>query len=126
MSQFGNGSLAMNFSRERLLEIIYENRSKHAAEYEAALKGYFIECRVILKKWYDDITDGKPINLFISETMPENHTSDYDRVIRMLELTTEPEIRLTQELFDQYVMDNWVWKKNWSASNSKYLSNVSD
>jgi hypothetical protein len=51
---------------------------------------------------------------------PMDQTRDYDRAITMLDMTTADDIELTPEQFQCYVMDDWSWKHQFSASNSNY------
>jgi hypothetical protein len=50
-----------------------------------------------------------------------DQTKDYDRVIRMLEMTVDEIITIGAVEFQQYVMDDWTWKEQFTASNSAYL-----
>jgi hypothetical protein len=38
----------------------------------------------------------------------------------MLELSVEEEIELEEAIFNQLVMDEWVWKAQFNASNAMY------
>jgi hypothetical protein len=51
---------------------------------------------------------------------PQDHTIDYDRVIKMLEMSVDSLIELDEGAFDQYVMDNWSWKGDALATNEMY------
>ena len=53
---------------------------------------------------------------------PENHSNDYERVIRMMQASVYDEVRLTEQEFDTYVLNNWAWKKNFVANNSAYVN----
>jgi hypothetical protein len=52
---------------------------------------------------------------------PQDMTSKYDRVLRMLELETREDIELTDREYAQYVENDWEWSRTWKISNSKYL-----
>jgi hypothetical protein len=54
---------------------------------------------------------------------PENHTKDYERAIRMMEASIFSEVRLSQQEFDCYVLNNWEWRERFLASNSTYVDN---
>jgi hypothetical protein len=45
----------------------------------------------------------------IDLVQPRDHTSDYDRVIMMLEMSVDDTIVLDANEFDQYVRDVWAW-----------------
>ncbi|HXM03797.1 MAG TPA: hypothetical protein VN939_14390 [Chthoniobacterales bacterium] len=42
---------------------------------------------------------------------PVDHTADYDRVISMLEMSAQDLVQVSAEQFDQYVLDNWRWRR---------------
>lgn len=113
--------MKMKFRPKDLIEKIKANREAHRTNFEKALTGYKAECMRVLEQNLERVRKNQQFNLRIAEALPEDHTKDYDRVIAMLDLTTESEIELDQTTFDQYVMDNWDWKQSWSASNSKYF-----
>lgn len=103
--------------RARLLE----NRETHRASYEKALAGYKIEARRELETELAKLGEGKEINRFLTATPPEDHTSDYDDVIDMLNMSTDTQIELTQQQFKQYARDDWGWKREWTTSNTSYI-----
>ena len=41
---------------------------------------------------------------------PTDHSDDYQKIIRMLEITTQDECSFTVDEFDCYMNDNWHWK----------------
>jgi hypothetical protein len=49
-----------------------------------------------------------------------NQTKDYDRVLKMLDMTTDEVVVLSEDDFAQYVMDEWQWKEQFSQINSTY------
>lgn len=55
---------------------------------------------------------------------PENYSKDYDRAIRLVELSVYDKVSLNSTEFEQYVLNNWTWKEKFLASNSGYVGNV--
>jgi hypothetical protein len=112
---------SVKIKRIVLLNSITKNRSTHRKQFLKAQKGY----RESMIEWFEqclkDARDGNKIRRSISLPEPEDHTSDYDLAIKMLEMSTESEIKISAHDFSQYVMDDWGWKANWTASNSMYL-----
>lgn len=64
--------------------------------------------------------DGGEIKLGIGLTVPTEHTKDYDRVIRMLTMSTADEITISEAQFTMYVMDEWNWKSTFVGSTAFY------
>ena len=104
-----------------LLGVVTENREKHHEQYEKAFAGYRRDCIKCLEDNLAALKDGSRERVFITETAPEDHTKDYDRVIAMLSASVDTEIDLDASEFDNYVQDDWNWKQNWVTSNTKYL-----
>ena len=48
-----------------------------------------------------------------------------DRRIQMLEMDIDPNVILSEQEFAQYVQDDWGWRKQWTTTNSVYLSKSS-
>lgn len=108
--------------KSRLIEIIRVNREKHQAQYRQAQEGFVTLCVQTLEREAQAYREGKREPLSISERPPEDHTREYDRAAKMLEMSVEETITLSAQDFDQFVMDDWQWKHQWLIGNSKYLS----
>ena len=108
--------------QDELLKILQENRSVHKADYEDAYKGYLETCAETLEKMLAEINAGDRETVQWTEYPPQNQVKDYDRVIRMLELSVDDEIELSAEEFSNFVQDDWQWKDSWAVSNSHYIT----
>ena len=53
---------------------------------------------------------------------PVSYADSYTRAIRMLELSVDDVIELEQDVFNQLVLDEWNWKRNFILSNATYKS----
>lgn len=120
----GNDVDSVKVSKSSLRNTIQINRDAHRAEFEQALEGYRIACITALERNLAALKTGKAERVFINEQLPEDHTSDYDRVLKMLAMSVEQDVVLSSENFDQYVLNNWHWRHVWVASNTKYLNNA--
>ena len=105
-----------------LLEILRENRETHKTDYEDAYKGYLETCTETLEDILEDFKSGKLEIVQWTEFPPQSQVKDYDRVIRMLELSVDSEIELAADEFANFVQDDWHWKDSWTISNSAYMS----
>lgn len=117
---------SVNVRRDALLAKLKENREKHVADYEKSLIGYRIEVLKVLEKALEKAKGGEydNDNLYVMEHMPENHTSEYDQVIAMMEMSVDEIITLEASEVQQYVLDQWHWKANFAATTTKYIANV--
>jgi hypothetical protein len=96
-------------TKRDLLQQVKTNRTKHTTELSQAMQGWRAQ-------YYEKLTaalellqkQGNPeAHIFLQP--PADHTKDYDRVIGMLELTTQDVVELDQLEFDRYVRDEWEW-----------------
>lgn len=107
--------------QNELLVIIRENRDTHKADYEDAYAGYLETCKELLEELLEDFNEGERDTVQWTEFPPQSQVKDYDRVIRMLELSVDSEIELSADEFANFVQDDWAWKDQWTLSNSAYI-----
>lgn len=122
----------LKFKRSKLLESVRDNRDKHQREYKEAVDGYRDEVIEQLKKkinlYQTELARWKSaetvieIDPYVSLGLrkPEQYLKDYDRVIKMLDMSHEDEIELNHQEFAQYVMDDWAWKEQFSTTTALY------
>lgn len=114
----------VKIDKVELARVLEENRAQHRAEFEEALEGYKKVATQQLEEQVERIRAGKIFQVQVVLPLPQDHTEDYDRVIRQCEMSVEAELVLTDHEFQCYVMDDWSWKKQFTATNSAY-SNLS-
>lgn len=110
----------VRLNKPNLIEVLTKNRASHRALFEKAFDGYRNECIRILNQNLDSLKKNSRHVVFFTESPPEDHTEDYDRVLAMLAMSVDDTVELTSSEFSQYVQDDWSWKTTWEASNSKY------
>ena len=110
--------------RSELLATLKENRAKHRELFLAAQQGYRQDVITELDKMLKDAREGKNIRTVLSLPAPQDHTTDYDRAIRMLEMSVDDTVDIMAHEFDQYVMDNWQWKAQFLTTNEGYAAKV--
>jgi hypothetical protein len=111
-------------NRLHLLETLKKNRELHSEEYKLAEKGYWLQIEDALKAALKEIrkTGKTNVNKFYGMSAPQDHTKDYDVVIKMLEFSVDEIIELDHNRFQQYVMDNWSWSTTTKSINTFYAS----
>lgn len=113
---------SVTVNKVELIETLKENRSKHREIFESAQRGYRDLVIWHLDNNLKDARDGKEIRTRVNLQAPIDQTSDYDRVIRMLEMSVDTEIELSEHDFAQYVLDDWSWKNQFITVNTSYLA----
>jgi hypothetical protein len=116
-----NTQLTVNVDKDRLLATLKANRENHGAAYERAKAGYITVTTKQVESYLTRLANGELLERAFIPPPPEDHTSEYDSAIQMMEWSSDTTIELTQAQFAQYVQDDWGWRQQWLASNSTYL-----
>lgn len=107
--------------KSELREIVQVNRDGHRTIFEKALEVYKERMVEHLEKMIDDVHKGRKIEHFIRMPEPEDHTDDYDRVLKMIDMSVDDEMVIGSSEFAQYVMDDWNWKESFANNTGSYL-----
>lgn len=108
--------------KSELLKTLKTNLETHKKDYKEAVEGFKKTAQEKLEEHLNILkTEGKVI-LTIGLVVPEEYSKEYERIIRMLEMSTAEEITISETQFSQYVMDEWNWKRNFSVSSQMYGS----
>ena len=103
-----------------IVVVLKKNRDEHRTIFLSAVEGYRKRAIEILEENIAIIKKGKLERLYVTLPVPEDHTKDYDRAIKMLEMSVDLEIELSEKDFKQYVLDDWSWQQDFLASNTAY------
>jgi len=106
--------------REAFIEEVSKNRDSHRAVFEEAVVGYRKQITAELERRIRDISKRRRVDHYIRLPEPEDHTDDYDRVLKMAEMSVRDTIDLSEDEFAQYVMDQWQWKHAFTESTAVY------
>ena len=116
----------VEINKSELLTVLKKNRETHRNTFLEAIEGYREQAIAILEK---GIADAKARKRVLSHTgliEPQDMTPEYDQAIRMLEMCVTETVTISNREFQNYVMDNWSWKHQVTATHSNYLKNKSD
>lgn len=109
-------------SRVELLETLRKNREQHVKDYEVAKIKYRETAISQLETMLQDAKAGRKFDTVVLAPKPSKYTDSYDRAIRMLEMSKDDLIELTDHEFKMLVMDEWNWSRDFT-SNTKLYSN---
>lgn len=112
-------------NKHELLAILKNNRQEHHEIFLEAQEGYRKAIITELDQMLADARNGKKIRRAIQLVEPMDQTSDYDRAIRMVEMSIKDEIELSEHDFSCLVLDQWDWHQRWSLANSAYSPKLS-
>ena len=118
----------VTINKKELLDILYENRIKHAEQYDEAVKDYKAVIMNFSKaniKSINASVEGGTFSIKQYPSYPPSYISEYDQVIRMIELDVNDTITLDKTDFNNYVLDNWGWKQTFTQASTVYKNLVS-
>jgi hypothetical protein len=116
----GMDSTIFMFNKDIILERLKSNREEHLMIVREAQKGFREKLQAILENKLEDLKAGHEVNLHIGLHIPSNHVDDFDRIIEMLEMCIDDDIKLNQDDFQCYIRNRWHWNTEFLASNRAY------
>jgi hypothetical protein len=119
LGDFGNSQVTVD--KKNLLEKMKTNLAKHREQFLEAQEGYREEVIKQLDSMLQDARDKKKrIRVLVELEAPEDHSSEYDTNIAMLEWSINDTITITQQQFNQFVLDKWGWSDRFRGTNAVY------
>jgi hypothetical protein len=114
---------AIKIKREELLAIVRENLQKHIKEFEESVVDYRalvlqIAAHNLKVAKTGDVSEFRKMKAHPSA--PTSYEDSYKRAIRMLELSVDDIIEVEEDIFNQLVMDEWNWKRSFTATTMSY------
>ena len=116
---------SVKINKKELLAIVRENKEKHVKEYNESVVDYKAAAIKVAAEHVELAKTGELAKIAKIRAMPSSPVSyekEYDRAIRMLELSVEKEIEVEEDVFNQLVLDEWAWKHQFAATASLYKS----
>ena len=109
-------------SKSELLDILTRNRDSHREVFLTAQRRYREELIRLLDERLAEVRAGRKIDHYLRLPEPEDHTGDYDRAIRMIEMSVQDVIEIDEKTFGELVLDEWSWSERWAQTTSSYTS----
>ncbi len=111
----------VKIDKARLLETVRANKALHEQEYDEAMEGYREEYVKQLAAKRKALKKGElPQQGFTDLPVPSKHTDEYEQVEKMLDFSVDETVELEHSEFSNYVMDDWGWKRHFSATTMNY------
>ena len=114
---------SVKLNKKELLGIVRENKAKHILAYKEAVEDYLEAARNIVNYNVDRVNERTIEAIAKCKNMPvapKSYEDEYERAIRMLELSVDKEIELEADVFNQLVLDEWAWKNSFAVMASTY------
>ncbi len=113
----------LTVDKPQLIGILEANKEKHEATYKEAVVEYRKQAAKALSKQLNNIETGRKFSLTFTLPKPLNYTSQYSKIIGMLKMCMETQVKLSDSEYTQYVLDNWSWKASFIGSTMSYSNN---
>lgn len=114
---------SVKIDKKKLLAIVRENKDKHIIAYNESVVDYKSAAIKLSSEHVELAKSGKLSEISKIKAMPVapiSYEKEYDRAIRMLELSIDKEIELEEDVFNQLVLDEWHWKNQFVTSSVLY------
>lgn len=111
--------------KSELLRKLKENLESHVKTYNLTVKNYRIQAKKDLEKFYVDasntLNENEPKTVYFQcPTLPVSYVKEYETAIQLLNFSVDKTVELTMSEFQQYVMDEWKWKANFTQLSGMY------
>ena len=116
---------AVKVNRIELLGIVRGNLEKHIKEFNESVEDYKAAAIKLAEANMELAKSGELDKIAKMRAVPQKPVSyeqNYNRAIRMLELSVDETIEVEEDVFNQLVLDEWSWKNAFVASASLYKS----
>ena len=111
----------VSVKRDELLETVKKNRDNHRTVFKKAQAAYRKRMIQELDLMLADAKAGRHIRRAVLIPEPEDHTRDYDRIVRMLEMSVDNVLELSEYDFSRYAMDQWEWAGTFASNTLSYV-----
>jgi len=116
---------AVKVNRIELLGIVRGNLEKHIKEFNESVEDYKAAAIKLAEANMELAKSGELDKIAKMRTVPQKPVSyeqNYNRAIRMLELSVDETIEVEEDVFNQLVLDEWSWKNSFVATGALYKS----
>jgi hypothetical protein len=123
-----NGKLinSVKVKKNELLSVLQENLTKHKDDVLDGLELRREEMKEYFTAKLEKMDSNNKYNPKenINFRMPVDSSKDYEKAIRMIEMTQDEIIELDENQFDKLVMDNWEWKEQLALTSQMYGKSI--
>ncbi len=116
------GFSTVRIQKQPLLDVLTKNLETHKKDFKEAWTGYEKAFILEAEKILTLAKEKKQFNHYITLEIPHDYSDDYERVITMLQFSSDDEFEISTQEFDSYVRDEWSWKKQFVGTSSRYLA----
>lgn len=116
-----NGNRTVQISKAKLIKQITQNKDKHVELYGKAVEAYKINALKQLADLKSEAEKGN-IKLSLNLVTPIDNSKHYDEILSMFEWEERESVELSQQEFNEYVLDKTESSRHAAFSNMTYLA----
>lgn len=118
-----NSDRTIKVNKKNLIEKLKINKEVHIKEYEQACIDYKEEALKQLKALEERASKGDVV-LHLNLVSPILRDKEYDKIIEMFNWEIEEEVNLSQDEFNQYVLDEFDFRVSARTANLYYSKSL--
>lgn len=123
MPGYSSGVSDVTVNKQELMNIIQKNRDNHRAIFDQAVEAFTRQAEKNLTDMIIAIKSGNVRAYGLRPlVIPEEHTADYDRALRMYSMHQGDSVSLSEEACQRLVDDDWGWAASFASNTSSYVS----
>lgn len=104
-----NLNLNLEMSRLKLIEVVRDNRRKHAVQFNKNVTLYREKQRDWLECQLKQLDKKNPrVERNMNFPAPQHYLSNYDMALKMLSASEDEKIKLDQATYSSLVLDDWA------------------
>ena len=111
---------SVKVNKAELVKIVTNNKKEHASIYNEAIQKYRTQLEEKILNLLEMVRNKEDVSHSIDLVKPSNYLQQYQRALKMLEMSVEDEVTLDAVTFKNLVMDEWDWKTQFLYSNAAY------
>ncbi len=109
MNPMLNLNLNLEMSRVKLIEVVEQNRRKHAIQFNKNVSLYREKQRDWLECQLKQLDKKNPrVERAMTFPTPQHYLSNYDMALKMLAASEDEKIKLDQATYSSLVLDDWA------------------
>lgn len=113
--------MEITVNKAKLLEVLQENRATHVETFQRAIEKYRVKALEFFEEQIAIIKAGGEPERGMRLPLPEEHTDDFDRAIKMVDWHQGSTMNLTDDQFEQFVENRWGWHRTFIANTTSYV-----
>jgi hypothetical protein len=105
-----------------LVSVVTANRDAHRGVFEEAVEKFRVLALERLDALVKQITAGQIVALHVRLPIPEEHTDDYARALKMLDAHVGTTVELSETAYRCLVEDEWGWHRAFVSNTMAYMN----